>query len=117
MKKYALISLLVILLTINLSAVQVYGQGDSKAKYQNSTIQLFNGQNLDGWYTFLKDRGKNNDPKKVFTVNNGLIRVSGEEWGCITTEKEYENYHLTVEFKWSNENMESKEISEKYLFH
>ena len=29
-----------------------------------------------------------------------MIRVSGEEWGCITTTDEYENYTLTVEFKW-----------------
>lgn len=29
-----------------------------------------------------------------------MIRISGEEWGCITTEKEYENYHLVIEFKW-----------------
>jgi hypothetical protein len=30
-------------------------------------VQLFNGGNLDGWYTFLKDRGRDSDPKKVFT--------------------------------------------------
>lgn len=64
------------------------------------TVKLFNGQNLDGWYTFLKDRGKNNDPKNVFTVKDGLIHISGEEWGCITTEEEYEDYKLLVEFKW-----------------
>lgn len=66
----------------------------------DKTIKLFNGQNLGGWYTFLKDRGKNNDPKKVFTVKDGLIHISGEEWGCITTEEEFEDYKLVVEFKW-----------------
>ncbi|MEX0884402.1 MAG: family 16 glycoside hydrolase, partial [Cyclobacteriaceae bacterium] len=60
--------------------------------------KLFNGQNLDGWYTFLKERGKNNDPKNVFTVKNGIIHISGEEWGCITTEEEFEDYKLVVEF-------------------
>jgi hypothetical protein len=64
------------------------------------TIQLFNGRNLNGWYTFIKDRGRDNDPNKVFTVRDGLIHISGEEWGCITTNKEYENYRLVVEFKW-----------------
>jgi len=108
MKKHILTSLIVILLTMNLSGVQVYGQGDSNATNQNHMIQLFNGQNLDGWYTFLKDRGRDNDPKKVFTVNNGLMRVSGEEWGCITTKKEYENYHLTVEFKWGKKTYGSR---------
>ena len=66
----------------------------------NETIQLFNGQNLDGWYTFLKDRGRDNDPKNVFTVKDGIIRISGEEWGCITTNEEFEDYHLVTEFKW-----------------
>ena len=108
MKEYILTSLIVMLLTMNLSGVQVYGQGDLNATNQNHTIQLFNGQNLDGWYVFLKDWGRNNDPKKVFTVNNGLMRVSGEEWGCITTEKEYENYHLTVEFKWGKKTYGSR---------
>lgn len=64
------------------------------------TVQLFNGQNLDGWYTFLRDRGRDSDPKEVFTVGDGMIRISGEEWGCITTNEEYENYTITVEFKW-----------------
>ena len=63
-------------------------------------VKLFNSQNLDGWYTFIKERGRDVDPKSVFTVHDGMIHISGEEWGCITTEKEYENYHLIVEFKW-----------------
>ena len=46
---------------------------------KNSDLQLFNGNNLDGWYTFIRDRGKNVDPKNVFTVKNGMIRISGEE--------------------------------------
>src|SRR5665647_531746 len=67
---------------------------------QQKTVHLFNGQNLDGWYTFIKDRGRDNDPKAVFTVKDKLIHISGEEWGCITTNKEFENYKLVVEYKW-----------------
>ena len=63
-------------------------------------VQLFNGKDLDGWYTFLKGKGRDNDPNKVFTVKNGLLTISGEEYGCITTNNEYENYKLVVEFKW-----------------
>ena len=64
------------------------------------TVRLFNGENLDGWYTFLRDRGRDSDPKHVFTVADGVLRVSGEEWGCITTEEEFADYHLAVEFRW-----------------
>jgi 3-keto-disaccharide hydrolase len=75
---------------------------------QGQTIQLFNGENLDGFYTFLKDRGRDTDPKHVFTVNDGMIRISGEEWGCITTDDEFENYHLVVEFKWGDQAFEPR---------
>ena len=73
--------------------------GSSEKSAKSKIIPLFNGKNLDGWYTFLKDRGKNSDPNKVFTVQDGLLRVSGEEWGCITTLEEYENYVVEIEYK------------------
>jgi hypothetical protein len=72
----------------------------SDAKSATATRHLFNGQNLDGFYRFLRNRGRDNDPKQVLTVRDGVIRISGEEWGCITTVDEYENYHLIVEYKW-----------------
>ena len=74
--------------------------GSGRNNGKKSDLQLFNGKNLDGWYTFIKDRGKNVDPKNVFTVKNGMIRISGEEFGCITSNDEFENYKITVEYKW-----------------
>lgn len=69
-------------------------------KQSLAQIQLFDGESLNGWYTFLQPRGKDADPKGVFTVRDGMIRISGEEWGCITTEEEYSHYRIVVEFKW-----------------
>jgi hypothetical protein len=63
------------------------------------TIQLFNGKNLDGWYTWLRDT-KYEDPKGVFTVSNKVLRISGEDWGGIATRGTYRDYHLIVEWKW-----------------
>ena len=63
-------------------------------------VELFNGKDLDGWYTFLRDLGKNNDPHGVFTVKDGLLRISGQDWGCITSNEEYGDYRLEVEFRW-----------------
>ncbi len=80
---------------INKSFAQVTAASKNKKH-----LNLFNGKNLDGWYTFLKNRGVNNDPKKVFTVKNKTIHISGEEWGCITTNQEFENYIIEMEFKW-----------------
>mgnify|MGYP000903225885 CR=1 FL=1 len=64
------------------------------------TVQLFNGKNLDGWYTYLKDRGRNVDPNVVFSVAEGAIHISGQEFGCITSDAEFENFRIVVEFKW-----------------
>jgi hypothetical protein len=62
-------------------------------------IVLFNGRDLAGWYSWSRD-SKYEDPKKVFTVVNGVIRISGEEWGGIATRQMYRDYHLVVEWKW-----------------
>jgi Domain of Unknown Function (DUF1080) len=99
----------------------VLGAGTTLAQPVTKPIKLFNGKDLTNFYTYLgkpyanpapKDAqplGKNNDPLKVFTVVDGAIRVSGEVFGCFTTEKEYENYHLVVEFKWGTHTFKPRE--------
>lgn len=62
-------------------------------------IVLFNGRDLTNFYVSLKDTGRE-DPKGVFTVRGGMIRISGEAWGGLTTEREYADYRLVVEWKW-----------------
>ncbi len=62
-------------------------------------ISLFNGKDLDGWYSWLKDN-RRADPNHVFTVQDGIIRISGEEWGGLATRQMYRDYHLIVEWKW-----------------
>ena len=88
--------------TIIITALSIFLSASSNAQNNSSGpgIELFNGENLNGWYTFLKDNGRDKDPKGVFTVRDGMIRISGEEWGCITTDSEYENFKLEMEFKW-----------------
>jgi len=66
--------------------------------------ELFNGKNLDGWYIFLKERGRNNDPKGVFTIVDGILKISGEEWGCLTSNESFSDYKLVLEFKWGGKN-------------
>lgn len=67
---------------------------------QKNMKPLFNGKDLKGWYSFLRLKGRNSDPEKVFSIENGLLHISGKEFGYIATEKEYTNFHLAVEFKW-----------------
>jgi len=67
------------------------------------TIALFNGTNLAGFTTWLVDT-KRDDPRRVFAVTNGMIRISGEGLGYLATERGYRNYHLIAEFKWGRTN-------------
>lgn len=94
MQKIIPVSLLTGLLLL-VTGARVNGQEGA-----GETLQLFDGQSLNGWYTFLQERGRNNDPKGVFTVRDGMIRISGEEWGCITTDEAYGNYQIVVDFRW-----------------
>ena len=65
-----------------------------------SAIVLFDGKDLSHFDTFLKTKGLNSDPEHVFTVENGVIHVSGKEMGYIITKDSYNDYYLRAEFKW-----------------
>lgn len=76
--------------------------------------QLFNGENLDGWDTWVgplekggEPVGLNKDPLNLFTVvdldGEKVIRISGEVNASLATKEEFENYQLSVEFKWGDE--------------
>lgn len=65
-----------------------------------NTINLLENGTLDHWYTWIKDRGKDIDPKEVFTMVDGQLRISGEELGCVTSKEEFENYHIVLEYRW-----------------
>jgi hypothetical protein len=62
-------------------------------------VKLFNGKDLAGLYTWLKDTGRQ-DPRKVFTVREGVLHVSGDGLGYVATEKEYRDYRVVVEYRW-----------------
>lgn len=81
----------------------------STAVRPTKTINLFNGKNLDGLYTWLKETGYV-DSHKVFTVKDGMLNVSGEVDGYLATRKEYRDYHLVVEYKWGEKTYGSKTV-------
>ena len=99
------------LVAMGLAALQA---GDAKKKDDVKivlSLVLFNGKDLTGWDTWLGKPykgdtvvGLNSDPDKVYSVveadGQPAIRISGQVWGALTTKKEYENYHLKLDFKW-----------------
>jgi hypothetical protein len=66
---------------------------------EKGVLPLFNGKDLAGLSTWLKDT-KKEDPRKVFTSKDGMLHISGDGYGYVATAKEYRDYHLIVEYKW-----------------
>lgn len=63
------------------------------------SVSLFNGKDLSGFTTWLKDT-KRDDPRKVFRVTEGKLHVSGDGFGYMATEKAYRDYRAVIEYKW-----------------
>jgi putative membrane-bound dehydrogenase-like protein len=76
---------------------------------------LFNGRDLNGWYTFLQQHGRNADPDGIIAIDDGLIhlyRDTAEDlrvvMGYIATEKEYGDYHLRLQYRWRKKKFEPR---------
>lgn len=66
---------------------------------REDVLVLFNGRDLDNFYTFLQDT-KYEDPRQVFTVHDGLLHISGDGFGYLATRRAYRDYRLVAEFRW-----------------
>ena len=84
------------ILTLALATVALL---DSASDIQAQKSQkLFNGKDLSNW-NFVVD--KNAVPaEQVFSVKDGLIRISGEPFGYMYTKEKHSNYKLHVEWRW-----------------
>ncbi|MDR1129473.1 MAG: DUF1080 domain-containing protein [Prevotellaceae bacterium] len=84
----------------------------TKLKSKIKITPLFNGKNLDGWYTFSK-HGVNKDVEKAFNVENGIIHLAGESMGYICTENSYRDYYLRVVFRWGEKKYPPRQNSRR----
>jgi hypothetical protein len=91
----------------------VFAVGDGATEKRNTQpgdrgwTQLFDGKSLDGWYPQIQNHKTNEDPEKYFQVEDGVIHVYKDQVegtavpnGYLTTEKEYANFRLRMEYKW-----------------
>jgi hypothetical protein len=95
--------LTVLLLSLSFASFAEEKSDDSRV------IHLMNGKDLSPFYIFLKDFGRDQNPDDVFSIQDGMLRVTGEHWGYLNTLEEYENYKLVVEFKWGGKTWGSRE--------
>ena len=74
-------------------------------------INLFNGENLNGWEMKIAGYELNNNYRNTFRVNDGVIKVSyndydsfDEKFGHLFyTKKKFKNYHLKMEYRFYGE--------------
>lgn len=62
-------------------------------------LALFNGKNLDGWTFDVIDPDV--EPTAIWSVADGLLICKGRPPGVIRTGKDFENYELTIEWRWA----------------
>jgi hypothetical protein len=73
-------------------------------------ILAFNGKNLTGFYVYTRDHGYD-DPNRIVTVIDGLIRISGQELGGLVTCGNFGDYHLVAEWKWGEKTWPPREAN------
>ena len=68
--------------------------------------ELFNEENLNGWYVYLQGRGR----QGVVKVEDGKLRIldipnkgQRQGFGYVATRKSYSNYHLRFQYRWEDE--------------
>jgi hypothetical protein len=123
----------VLILGLVIAAIMLYSRPERRLWAEDSTpatssvlsapagradepwIPLFNGRDLDGWYTFLQKHGKNSDPDRVITIEDGSIHLykhaadgSHVVMGYIGTDNEYGNYHLRLQYRWGQKKFEPR---------
>jgi hypothetical protein len=69
-----------------LTAAAVRAEEDQKPIEPKEKIELFNGKDMDGWVSHLKD---NTEASKVWSVKDGLLLCAGKPNGYLRTEKSY----------------------------
>ncbi len=65
------------------------------------TINLFNGNDLDGWHVDVPDMDDNPDAINPFIIRNGLLVSLGTPAGHLITDKIYQDYRIEVQYRFA----------------
>jgi hypothetical protein len=58
---------------------------------------------MDDWYAFTKTNTAQQKPSDIYEFKDGMIRMYGNDNGCLMTKKSYKNFELTLEYRWNLE--------------
>ena len=96
-----------------LSCKQAKKEAATVEPQKENWIQLFNGENLDGWTVKITGYPVGENFGNTFRVENGLLRTSYEAYddsfnsrfGHLYTNKEYSHYKLRVEYRFTDKHI------------
>jgi hypothetical protein len=77
---------------------------------EGGAIKLFNGKDLSGWKIFVEPKSKVK-PESVWSVKDGIIICKGQPLGYLITEKDFSNYILKVQWRWTPDSDNNKRNS------
>src|SRR5215831_3716060 len=82
------------------------------AETNRAVIHLLQSNDRTPFYSFLKDFGVDKDPDNVFTLTNGVLHITGQHYGYLSTkETNFSNYKLVAEFKWGEKTWPPRETN------
>lgn len=65
------------------------------------TIHLFNGKDLNNWYSDVPATDKDPNLRKSFIIRDGNLVSMGTPEGHLLTKDKYENYRLELEYRFA----------------
>lgn len=86
-------------LVVSLVLLCLLGTACESVRSERAAIHLLQ-QDHSSFYSYLRDFDVDKDPDHVFTLTNGVLRISGQHYGYLAMKQEYSNYRLVAEFKW-----------------
>ena len=66
---------------------------------KQQSMEIFNGKDLSNWEFVLENDAA--PANEVYTVNDGVITITGEPLGYMYTKEKYRNYTLELEYRWA----------------
>jgi hypothetical protein len=87
-------------------------------KKETEVTKLLGEKGLETFYTWIEGAGVFFDPKGVFSIEDGVLRISGESLGYLATREQHSDFRLVAEFKWgqTKSDLSSKKAGSSGLF-
>ncbi len=80
--------------------ISIFLAFSSKSTF-SQTIQLFNGKDLDNWYSDVPASDTNATLRKSFIIRDGNLVSMGKPEGHLLTKEVYENYRIEVQYRFA----------------